>query len=728
MNGSQSGTIVFDPVFPAGALAALAFGLLLIVVVSARGAAPIVGPGKAAALGTLRGLGIGLLALLLLRPSVKTEEPPPVLPRELIVAVDSSLSMAQAEGTPTRYQQALETIRNAGLEAAESDQVQVRFFHFDKEAVAAPFAELPAAPAGETTQFDRSIQGVLDSLAPGQGAHGVVLLTDGHDFELINPAKTGLDARMRQAPIYPIPFGDEGRPRDVSVRIASYQPYSYVNQKSVVSVAIRLLGVEYEELFVTLIREGKTVETKRIRTDESPMLTVDFSVLETEPTQVEYEVRVRPVEGEQQTANNAAITFLNVIDKRIRLLLIEAMPSWDTTFFQRALLRNDKMQLDSIIQYAPGKVRRLRQTEGDHKLELPGAAADLEFYDGVILGRDIGKFLGKDRLPLFQQYVDNGGTLIFLHGPAWGEDGDDGGLQPVRWLAPENQPFRINAQGEGRALAPFRTVADDAAQRGDPPEILSARPGEDRKPLAAVLAAAEDSRGQRTPAFVHRRVGQGQVLSLGVGGMWRWAFNEKIDLQNPLFTRFWDQMILWLMAGRLSMPTEGYSLRASTANVTRGDSIHFRLIARDETAGDETYPVTITRDGQDVARLQLARGPNDKDPAVSFTPSENGRFQATVFLPGGQTETARFMVSEENLETTEVTTDHAFLEKLASASGGQILQPAELQRFVAEIQAEADAIEPVVTFEEIWSQPWIFYLTGCLLAAEWWLRRRWGLA
>jgi hypothetical protein len=60
--------------------------------------------------------------------------------------------------------------------------------------------------------------------------------------------------------------------------------------------------------------------------------------------------------------------------------------------------------------------------------------------------------------------------------------------------------------------------------------------------------------------MVHRRVGAGQVLSVGVDGLWRWGFNAKIEGANTLFDRFWDQMILWLMAGRDFLPTQKFSL------------------------------------------------------------------------------------------------------------------------------------------------------------------------
>jgi hypothetical protein len=77
------------------------------------------------------------------------------------------------------------------------------------------------------------------------------------------------------------------------------------------------------------------------------------------------------------------------------------------------------------------------------------------------------------------------------------------------------------------------------------------------------------------PGIIHRRFGSGQVLSVGVEGLWRWAFNARVDGPNTVFDRFWDQLTLWLMAGRDFVPAQQYALRASTAIVPLGRRFTF---------------------------------------------------------------------------------------------------------------------------------------------------------
>ena len=91
-------------------------------------------------------------------------------------------------------------------------------------------------------------------------------------------------------------------------------------------------------------------------------LPVEFEVIEPEVGQYEYEVRVQPLEGEVDAANNSAITYLNVIDQQIRVLVLEGDPYWDTTFLQRSLMRNDKFNVDSLVSYGKDRIRAIRKT------------------------------------------------------------------------------------------------------------------------------------------------------------------------------------------------------------------------------------------------------------------------------------------------------------------------------------------------------------------------------
>ncbi len=731
----MNSTLVFDPILPVGAIAALGIVVLVLTVAIYWRISSRLAPAQSACLLVLRLIGAGIVVLLLLQPSHIEPVPPPQINRVTLLAVDNSRSMAQRDvAAGTRLDAARQLLREADLvtSAGVPSKTDWRMFRFaDTATPLAAAHELDGS--GTTTRLHSSITAMLASLHANEGARALILFSDGHDFELTNPAKTGFAARGRQTPIFAVPFGRQGRVRDASVRITSYQPYTYVKQKARIGASLRLVGCELEKLTVVLKREGKIAQTQVVQAGEESEIPVHFDVTEPAVGQYEYEVRVVPLNGEVDEENNSALTYLNVIDQQIRVLFLEGEPYWDTTFLQRSLMRNEKMNVDSITLYAEGKARSVRKTPGESELKPPAKGSDWKNYDVIVLGRSVDKVIGAEGVIQLEEYVKNGGgTVVFSRGRAFSDKAPRTELEPVTWGDATTEHVRLQATREGQALAPFRALAAESADPEKVPDLIAARAVIDRKPLAASLAGAQSvdaAGGPDNPGMIHRRVGSGQVLSVGVDGLWRWAFNAKVEGANTIFDRFWDQMILWLMAGRDFLPTQKFSLRASSANVPLGEKIYFRGLMRDPAPIGRDIPLAIRHGNEEAGRTMLAPDPNTPDKLVAeFVPNKPGKYEATAKFPDGSGQTARFIVFDENLEQTEVATDTTYLKKLCESSGGRLLQPEELGNFVRQLSEEPSEASPQTRLVSAWDRVWIFWLTGLCFAADWFLRRRWGLS
>ena len=257
------------------------------------------------------------------------------------------------------------------------------------------------------------------------------------------------------------------------------------------------------------------------------------------------------------------------------MLFLEGAPYWDTHFLQRSMMRNDKINVDSIVQYAQGKARLIRKKSGDKELKIPATLEEWRRYDVVVLGREIdATMLTAEGLQQLEAFVkDHGGTVIFSRGPAFAGELANNDLEPVIWTRVSPEHVRLQAAREGQLLPPFRAIQEPAAA-DEAPDLFASFSAGKAKPLTGDARGRIGERRWRAAAgMVHRRFGEGQVLSVGVEGLWRWAFNSKIEGPNTLFDRFWDQMILWLMAGRDFLPAQQFSLRATPANVPLGEKI-----------------------------------------------------------------------------------------------------------------------------------------------------------
>jgi hypothetical protein len=724
-------SLVLDPVLPIGGVVLLGLALAALTVGIYRRAGARLSVAQNVTLTIFRLLGVALVVALLLQPSRLEEIPPLVTDRVTLVAVDDSKSMAQKDVPQgTRTEAARAGLGDAELikpDGAPADS-KTRLFRFSEDAAPLKNAgELTSG--GASTRMHRSISTLIASLGANESARALFLLSDGHDFELVNPAKTGFAARQRGVPIYAVALGKQGKVRDVSARITSYQPYCYVKQKARISGALRPIGCELEVLNVELLRSDQVVQTQRVRAGDEPEIAVHFDVTEPAVGQYEYELRVTPLDGEVDRENNRALTYLNFIDQQIQVLFLEGAPYWDTTFLQRSLLRNDKMNVDSIVQYAEGKARVVRKKAGETELKIPATAEEWRRYDVIVLGRSVEKLLGTEALQQLTDYVKNhGGTVIFSRGRAFGENTPNE-LEPVVWGAQPTEHVRLQVAREGQALAPFRTITGPG-QEDRVPELIAGYGVVEKQPLTATLAATQSAGGgDPAPGMVHRRFGDGQVLSVGVDGLWRWAFNAKIDGVNTLFDRFWDQMILWLMAGRDFLPTQQFSLRASSANIPLGEKIYFRAVMRESAPKTRDVPLTISHANREAGRTTLAAQDAQAPDKLTaeFFPTKPGKYTATAKFPDGISQAARFIVFDENLEQTEVATDAGYLRKLCESSGGHLLQPDELGKLLAQLKNEQSDAAPTTKLTSAWDRVWVFWLIGGLFGADWYLRRRWGL-
>jgi hypothetical protein len=725
MNG---GLIQFDPVpgWPQWWVLAV-LSVLFFVTLGLRNALRL-GTGKAIVLTVLRMLGIALLLIILLRPARREELPEEKKDIVVLASIDTSLSMQQTDaGNAKRIDAATRLVGESGL---DDPRLRLRLSAFDDEVRGTTLEQLTTLRAeGRDTRVHNAVTTMLQGVRKDENAAALLLITDGHDFEMTSAAKTALAARARGVAIYTVPLGAAGQVRDVSLRIANFQPFCYVKQKCRISAVARFTGCENEFLTVQLLRDGKLIDSKQVSTRQEAELPVEFIVSEENAGQIEYEVRALPLYRETESSNNSAITYLNVLDDKLRVLLLEGEPYWDTTFLQRSLMRNDKIDLDAVIQFAPGKLRRIRKTAGQDDLKLPATRDEFEAYDVILLGAKTGELLLQEQQAALVDAVrEGGGVVVCLRGRTDLDPSAAAILEPVVWEDTAPVTGDLYVQREGRSLAPFQLLNTFRSGQRVLPPLTSMLRIKERPPLAASLAVTRDNAAQvAADVFIHRPVGRGQSLALGARDWWQWAFQSADAARDGLFDRFWDQIIVWLLASSEHVSGAQHRLRASTANLPLGQEVFLRLQFKNDSkpAGPPTLDISTGEDTPVPVTMTATDNPLQFE--ARYVPPKIGRWRAQVKLPDGTEQSARFMVFEENREATEVAADRTYLKKLAESSGGRMLEAAEVKPFIASLKDALRPGEARYRLISLWDRAWVLYLILSLLALDWYLRRRWGL-
>jgi hypothetical protein len=715
--------MILDPVIPPSWITALAVLATVLTVWSHLKAGTRVGRFRNGLLTVVRLVAILAIISLLLQPSREEKITPPTVEKSLVFAIDSSASMAEndTEGV-RRVDQAVRALDEAGV--LSDPAAPFRFYLFDKDArIITPDGIAATAAAGPETRIHSSLRRIFRSQS-GAPPAGLVLLSDGHDFEAVPPGHTAQLAQSRQCPIYAIPFGAGGNARDVSIRVTNFHPYTFRRQQTRLAVTIRTVGCPHEILTVELRRENRTVRTKRVETGDQSFHEVEFMVAEEDAGQFEYTFRVNTLPHELEAGNNTAVSYLNVLDEKVRILVIEGEPYWDTTFLRRSLARNDKLDVDALVRFTGNRTRAIRSNpkRKDEPLATPKTAADFTGYKAVVLGRNVETILGDDGIRELEKYVDEfGGIVLFSRGKAWSSDLASP-LEPVRWTD-HTTDAALEITGGGLALAPFKLLHAHSAKSALP-EVVAYQPAGDLKTLAAPYGqtASEDV------AIVYRRLGSGQTLSLGVANLWRWVFNANTEFDNNVYDLFWDQLVLWLLANGGVSPSSDYAFQTNTANLPVGEEITFSLVLNAKAPPNDNPVVTLYQGQDEAATLTLNPDPKGDSYSAAFTPRGTGRYRAETKLPNGKPATARFMVFREQLERTETAADIAYLKQLSRASGGSLIEPDGIKDLVSTLLRESSPMEPRTRLHALWDAPKILLLITFLLAFEWYLRRRWGLS
>jgi hypothetical protein len=256
------------------------------------------------------------------------------------------------------------------------------------------------------------------------------------------------------------------------------------------------------------------------------------------------------------------------------------------------------------------------------------------------------------------------------------------------------------------------------------------------KLLASVEAKVQDeSQKSEMPAMMLRPQGAGQIFEVALDGVWKWSLHANAEADNNLYDRFWNQLLLNLVARSNRAPSDQPQLVVGKANLEVGEAVNFTLQlptvpnkAPIEFA--EPPSLQITKDGVVLSTIVMTRQDADAPWQGVSTADKVGRYMAELKLPDGTKLGCRYGVYAQETEMTDVATDLEYLRKLASASGGRVLDEATLPGILDTLSRAAAAessAPPALRRISIWDTAQVFWLLCGIFSIDWLLRRRWGL-
>lgn len=672
-------------------------------------------PGAAGAIARgARAAAMGLLVLLLGWPALSRTDTS-VLPGSLAVAIDTSASMARADGPggATRLAAGVDLLARL-RQQEESRRMRLAAYALDGDA--SPLPAQPAADGGSSPLGDAIAAIVLE-----RRPDVLVAVSDGRVTAGSTLAATAERLRGRDVRLLILATGGERLDPELFLDEVAVNREVALDELEPVTVRVSARALPAGPVRVELLLNGEVVDHAELAVpaDAAPeraeLHALEARLGATFRKEGPARIQVRATAGALVRTQELGVT---VAERRLGVLLLDRAPRYEVRYLREALRRDSGANLHAYL--ADGRWRRWGADGPDH---LPLTQAELASYDAIILG-DLGPeaFRDADLTALANHIRRAGAGLVVIPG----ETGASAGLMrsPLADLLPATLPDATALARGYREQRPHRLARSPLAESlglldsGGVPwaelaPLLGAAPCEPR-PAAEVLAADQDG----VPLVVARSAGAGRVVLVCADDAWRW----RRGVGDRYLHRFHSQLLRYAAAGRRA-GARPWRVTASPRRASPGEAV----------AIDLSPAPGLEVETPDQASVRLS-GPDGSELVVALTRHGRG-FSGRLAAPAAGTwsvgtaagpaadrvEPGELLVVPSEDERRDPRADRPALQALAEATGGQVFSdPAAL---LAALPRDLGRAESTSTERGLWDTWLALAAVVALLALDWAIRR-----
>ena len=705
---------------------------------------------------------LALPLLVLLNLTWIQNVPPPAGKPVVRVLIDTSASMATAdiEGQP-RIDRAQELAKSAASVLGE--QFDVRVSTFDEALKPSDFETEKTAIANQSNLAAAIAESIKEDIPQGQA---ILLLSDG--IHNVGTTQDVVDAATKaqamNVPIFASTLGGDVGVKNLAVSLRSPQELAFVGQVVPAVVNVQALGLGNRPVTVGLYRDGEELESREVNleaTDETNQsATASFNISQPQPGLYRYEVVVKPIDDEATQADNRSTLLFRVVDRPIKMLLVEGKPYWDTKFLVRRLAADQSVELTSIIRMAKNRYMKrtvARSNPGDqtnvkkdnqesravedttiiNDVNLVLSPETLAEVQIVVLGRNAEFFLEDDSLDALRNWISrDGGSLVCARGAPSAQISQRlSQILPVSWSNGRESRFRVSMTSQGRDLR-WLAGFGDGDVLGAMPSLATVATATQREGLTNVLATTIDSTGQQAvPVLSYQPYGSGRTVVVEGAGMWRWALmSPEHEGREEVYATLWRSLLRWLVSRAGLLPGQDISLQPDRVSFDAGDVSTATMLVRQDKI-NQIPKVRVRSTDESGFDQEFAPRPVGQDPGVyrlNFGKLEPGQYTAQPVsgLSGPSTDKIKtaFDVRQRWVEKLELDARPDVMGRIAEVSGGEVLEQADAAEFAEQFDAHlARSRPPQFRRIAMWDRWWIMVALVGLWAATWIVRRRSGL-
>jgi nitrogen fixation protein FixH len=341
-----------------------------------------------------------------------------------------------------------------------------------------------------------------------------------------------------------------------------------------------------------------------------------------------------------------------------------------------------------------------------------------------------------------------GGSLLALGGRSAMAEGGYAGT-PVAEVLPVtlNQPradtgaapveLALRPTSAGRIHAALRLRDGDAANaaRWDSlPPLTSVNHLGTLRPGATTLLTGRASGARDAtdlPLLAFQRYGRGMGIVFGVQDSWLWRMHASIPIEDATHATLWRQMMRWMVEG---VPDQ-VEIAAVPARVTPGEPVELRARVVDSTFApipQATVVARVTTPTGALVDVPLERSPRgDGTYTGRYVPADRGAYTISAAARAGSDSLhsvdGALLADDQGADVEQAELRTALLRQVSNETGGRYYPLAQSARLADDVNYTESGVTQKDA-HDLWDMPIVFLLLVTLLGAEWFYRRRRGLA